>query len=183
MPHGFSVGLDLAYADRGRARLARQEYHLALADFAAALIIHPASSVRDMSWKLWDGHSEAVRKLSEAFQTPEDVVDSPLHEATAPPWVVRSISAGYLLTGDYAILAHFPATPEGRLDAVRHADRLAGDAEARSFFDNRYLTETHEFDVLVYAFDGVRLRLEHLAPSVDEDDLGSAPVDPSGEAE
>ena len=183
MPHGFSVGLCEAYEDRGRARLAREEYHLALADFAAALMIHPASSVRDMSGRLWDGRYEAIRNLSEAFPKPEVVNGKPRHEATAPQWVVRSISAGHLVVGDFVILAHYPATPEGREAAVRAADRLAGDAEARSFFDNRYLTKSHKFDVLVYAFDGARLRLEHLAPFADKDDIATRPIDPFGEAE
>ena len=180
MPSGFSVGLCGAYEDRGRARLAREEYHLALTDFAAALLIHPGSAILG---ELWDGHCEAIRKLSEAFPTPEDMSGKPRQEATAPPWVVRSISAGHLVVGDFVILAHYPATPEGREAAVRAADRLAGDAEARFFFDNRYLTKTHEFDVLVYAFDGARLRLEHLAPFAEEDDPETSPIDPSGEAE
>jgi hypothetical protein len=90
--------------------------------------------------------------------------------------MVRRIPAGHLVVGDDAILAHLPATCEGRQASVRLADRLAGDAAARSFFDDRYLVDFDEFDLLVYSFDGSRLRLVHLAPCVD-DDPESSPID------
>lgn len=168
-PDGFTVGLCEAYEDRGRARLAREEYHLALADFAAALLLHPAASFHDMTGDLWAGRTEAWDNLCGSFPSPEDSADGSPPEAPAPSWMARWIPAGHLIVGDNAILAHYPATPEGQRAAVRHADRLVGDAEARSFLENRYLVNRDEFDVLVYSFDGARLRLEHLAPFIDDD--------------
>ncbi len=67
------------------------------------------------------------------------------------------------MVGDDVILAQFPPTPEGRRAAIDHADRLAGDPLSRSAVFNLYLTHSDDFDVHVYAFDGTRLRLDHLA--------------------
>lgn len=180
---GYAFGLCEAYRDRGRARLGREEYHLALDDFATALCLHPYTSLREFAPEYWGGRYEALGKLSEAFPTPREGSDGPTPDEPAPGWMVRSIPAGHLVVGDNVILGHYPATTEGRWAAVRHADRLAGDAEARSFFDNRYLTESHEFDVLVYAFDGARLRLEHQAPFEDDHRPGSGTDDVRDEVE
>ncbi len=68
---GFAVGLCDAYCERGRARLAREEYHLAVSDFGAALSLHPAASRKDLSGELWGGRAEAMEHLRGAFPTPE----------------------------------------------------------------------------------------------------------------
>ena len=175
---GFEAGLCHAYRDRGRARLAREEYHLALADFGAALVFHPAAADRDLTGDLWDGRTEAWDNLCGSFPERGDEGDKPPPEAAAPPWMARSITSGHLVVGDNVILGLYPPTPEGHRAAVEQAERLAGDAGARSTLVHRYLVDSDDFDVLVYAFDGARLRLDYQAQHLD--DYGPDPRIASG---
>ncbi len=182
-PDGFAVGLCEAYRDRGRARLAREEYHLALADFGAALYLHPAASERELTGDLWDGRTEAWDNLCGSLPELGGEGDTPHPEAAAPPWMARSITSGHLVVGDNVILGLYPLTPEGHRAAVEQAERLAGDAGARSALVNRYLVDSDDFDILVYAFDGARLRLDFDAPVLDEDDPEPSPIGASEESE
>jgi len=170
-PDGFAVGLCDFYSERGRARIAREEYHLAVADFGAALAFHPAASQPDFCADLWDGRQQAYAQLRGSFPSPGDKHgDSSGVGTPAPAWMTRVLPKGYLVVGDDAILMSYPLTPEGRTAAIDQAECLAGDGRFRNFLVERYLVDYEDFEVFVYSFDGFRLVLEHLALVVGDDD-------------
>jgi hypothetical protein len=135
------------YAERGWAHLSRGEYDRALADFGAAICNDRTPLRVEQSGPAYDGIDAA-----------RDAIQSLLAGHADP----RSrLTPGYLVVGDWAVLARYPLSEDGRAGALRFAQRLADDAESRSRIDNRYRTDSEFFEIRVYALDGQTSRLVH----------------------
>jgi hypothetical protein len=139
--------LDKLYTERGWARLSRGEYDRALVDFSAAILNDWTPLRAEQCGPAYEGVSAA-----------KDAIGSLLEGASDPK---SRLQPGYLIVGDWAVLARYPLSDDGSDAALRFAQRLADDAESRSRIDNRYLTDSEFFEIRVYALDGQTSRLVH----------------------
>lgn len=161
-----------AFTVRGNALLADGYYHLAVSDYGVALNhrLHKTPE-DDYNPEATENRLKALDYLGWFFRSrPNPGQPDPNMSALERDAVCKAkIPHGYLIVADdESILTFCPLSDEGREEALAFADELAIDAHLRFKIDNLYLTETDEFEITVYRYDGTNLEEVHRAPARDE---------------
>lgn len=147
-----------AFTERGNAHFEAGEFHLAIRDYAQALLHRPDPSPFALEYnpEAYDQRQEAMWLLEAFFAS----------KGTDP--LGAKVPTGYLVVGDGNILSAAPLTQEGRQQAIEYANELARDTNLRHRLDDQYLTESHVFDAIVYRHEAGQVEEIHRAEPIDE---------------
>jgi len=164
-----TVQISRGFTSRGDAFMAKGLYHLAISDYGEALNHRPyALHSREYDPVASANRREALNILHHYFDCGGDPTRLPpeIPEATREAVRKAKVPRGYLVVGHGNILGTAPFTPEGRQLAIDYADKVASDGQLRSRLDNAYLTESDEFDAVVYEHDTLAKEIYRAQPQL-----------------
>jgi hypothetical protein len=162
-----------AYVARGRMRLERGEFSLALSDLDDAIRQAADSTEAHRLRDLVHERKEADHQIQVA-----EVQTEPFHQAQCDAIRIETqFLAGYVVMARYEsahisdqpLSGRFPLGAEGRLAAIEEARRLCRDEsrQQRQNLYDAYWTQGEEFDAIVTEFRSLT-REVHLEKALDE---------------